>query len=496
MNNRIPFRWWNFLPIHILFLLSLSCSKATIAAQTKPTNASPIAQIEALIKRGELELAEQKLKKLAAQARSAKIRKLLGDVLLAQGKTDEAQAAYEGVVKNAPGDAEANLALARMYLDSGKFQESLDAAGRIPIAKRTVALLPVLAAAYLGLQQQDKAAAEISAMLEVAGKNPELVPQLAEFFLAHGAARDAAQLLKAAEAKQKHTDRFALDTARAQAAIGNRMDARETLAGLLEASPGYVDALTEAGRIAGLDSDWLRAIEYLSRAETLAPERVDILQGLCMAQLYAQRSEDALRTGRKLEEKIPDDLRTAYFLALALLGNRQWEAARPYAEKVLQAHPEDREMNLVLANVTYNLRDLVGARKYIAVCIKENANDPGALYYLGLVQKNEGDLKDAMESLGKSAAGNPGNLEAQRELGALRLQTGDAEGARQPLEKAVELAPRESQNHYQLALAYRRTEMKEKAREQLALYNQLKAEEQKRTLPASSEAAAPTPQAP
>jgi Flp pilus assembly protein TadD len=153
-------------------------------------------------------------------------------------------------------DAQANFALVRLYLDDGEFQRSIDAAGKIPVAKRTAALLPILAADYVASNQQDKASVEIRAILELAGQNPDLAPQLAEFFMDHGAFRDASELLKIASTRQKKTDRFLYDEARVQAGLGNRTQARDLLAHLQQASPQYLDALTEAGRLAGLDSDW------------------------------------------------------------------------------------------------------------------------------------------------------------------------------------------------------------------------------------------------
>jgi len=74
----------------------------------------------------------------------------LGDAYLAEGKFESALTAYQGAAKIAPHDVRANLALAKLYLGTGEFAKSIEAAGNIPPEKRTAELLPTLAADYFG----------------------------------------------------------------------------------------------------------------------------------------------------------------------------------------------------------------------------------------------------------------------------------------------------------------------------------------------------------
>jgi len=138
------------------------------------------------LRQGHFEQAEDALQKAIAAAPALLESRLnLGDAYLAEGKLGSAMSAYQGAAEIAPHDARANLALAKLYLGKEEFAKSIEAAGNIPPQKRTAELLPTLAANYLGLRQQEKADVEIQAMLQVAQKQPDLVPELAEFFLAH-----------------------------------------------------------------------------------------------------------------------------------------------------------------------------------------------------------------------------------------------------------------------------------------------------------------------
>ena len=487
-----------------IFRIAVVCSLLCVpgaAAQQTPE----LTQVSALIRQGQLDLAEKRLQRvLARQPHSANAHNLLGivyfrqqryeeaerslrsaikddpkrvdairnlgEVYVAEGKADAAEKAYGDAVKLVPGDAKSNLALAMLYQNAGEYQRSLEAASRIASAQRTPNLLPILAADYVGLNQPEKAELEIRGMLQVAAKNPDLVPQFAGFLLERGAVGDADELLKTAAQRQKPTENFLYQVARVEALRGDRAQARQTLTDVLEQSPDCLQALVEAGRLAGLDADWKKAARFLERATRLAPQRVDILQGLVTAQLDSHQSLGALRTSKKLMALQPDDLRSFYFLALAQAGNQEWPEARSSADKVLQSHPDDREMNLTMAAAAYNTNDLAEARKHLDVCLKQNPSDAGALYFLGLIQKTEGDSAGAIQTLASSVGLDPKNAEAQSALGGLYLQQGDLSRAREALEHAVQLWPEAPDNHYKLALVYTRSGLPDKAKEQLETY--------------------------
>jgi len=434
-----------------------------------------------LLRQGHFAEAEDSLQKATAAAPALLEPRLnLGDAYLAEGRLDSALTAYEGAAKIAPHDVRADLALAKLYLGKGEFAKSIEAAGNIPPGKRTEELLPTLAADYFGLRQPEKAGVEIQGMLQVAQKQPDLVPELAEFFLAHRDFQSSQQLLALAQSKQPSTDRLLVDLARTQAGLGQLDDAQKTLEGILERRPDSVDALVAAGNVASQQGEWAASGEAFSRANELASDRPDILYGLVSAQLHVNQSAGALKNAQKLHSLLPDDLRSTYLLALALFGAKKWEEAKPYAEQVLSAHPDDREMHLMLVDVALNdEHNLAAARKHVDICLKQNSADPGALYYLGMIQKMEGDVNAAIQSLTSSVIGNPKNADAQGALGALSLQAGDLARAIPALEQAVLLAPEEAQNHYQLALAYSRSGATDKAKAQLEIYQQVKAKEAK-----------------
>ena len=436
---------------------------------------------EVYLREGHFTEAESALQKAVAAAPASVVPRLtLGDTLVAEGKLDAAIAAYQQAAKVSPHDVRANLALAKLYLGTGEFQKSIEAAGNIPLEKRTQELLPTLAVDYFGLRQPEKASLEIEAMLKVADKQPDLIPELAEFFIDHRDFKSSQELLTLAKDKEPETERLQIDLARTQAGLGKLDEAQSTLEGVLQRSPRSVDALVAAGQVATQQKEWAAAAEAFTLAGQIAPDRPDVLAGLVSAQLYGGRANDALVNAKKLHALVPDDLRATYLLALATFGARQWQDAKRYAELVLQAHADDREMNLILVEVAFNdEHNLALARKHLDVCLKQNPNDPGALYYLGMIEKMDGNTAEAIQTLSKSVALNPKNGDAQGALGALLLQSGDVARAITALEVAKQSAPDEAQNYYNLALAYSRAGEAEKAKAHLERYQQMKAKEVK-----------------
>jgi tetratricopeptide (TPR) repeat protein len=352
-------------------MLTCVCIGLVLILPSRPVSAqsAELVSVSVLIEKGKLEEAEQRLHRyLLKLPRSAKANNLLGEVYIRQGRFKEAEdalqkavtgapalfephlylgdayfaegnleaalTAYQGADKIAPHDVRANVSLAKLYLAKGEFAKSIAAAGNIPPEKRTAELLPTLAADYFGLQQPEKAGLEIQGMMEVAEKQPDLVPELAEFFLAHRDFKSSQQLLELAHSKQPATDRFLVDVARTLAGLGQLDEAQKTLESVLEHAPDSLDALTAAGQVASQQADWAAAAEAFSLAAKLAPQRPDILSGLVSAQLYGNHANEALKNAQKLHSLVPEDLRSTYLLALALFGVKNWEEAKPFAEQV------------------------------------------------------------------------------------------------------------------------------------------------------------------
>jgi len=194
--------------------------------------------------------------------------------------------------------------LAKLYLGAGEFAKSSKLRRKIPTQKRTAELFATLAADYFGLQQPKRRAWKSSDAAS-GGKQPDLIPELAEFFLAHRDFKSSEKLLSLGKEKQPATDRFLVDLAQTQAGLGQLDDAQTTLEGILARKPELRGRARRCRKVASQQLNWQAAVEAFSRADSLAPERPDILYGLATAQLRTNSTEAALKKAQKLHELVP-----------------------------------------------------------------------------------------------------------------------------------------------------------------------------------------------
>ena len=251
-----------------------------------------------------------------------------------------------------------------------------------------------------------------------------------------------------------------------------------SVAGDLSASGDSLQALLETAVIAGNASKWNRAVELLERASEIAPERVDVLRALFLAEVHAGLLQDTRLTVRKMVERAGlNDEPVLQFVLSALIQAGQWEEAEPYALRIHEAHPDNGRASLELGIVAYNLNNLEEANKQIVAALRTNSHDSGALFYLGLIQRAEGDSDAAIKSLRDSLLGNSRNSQAFSELGTLYLEKGDLPNACKALETAVGIAPGEPWLRYQLSLVYSRMGLRGKSAEEIALYRKYKSQD-------------------
>ena len=113
-------------------------------------------------------------------------------------------------------------------------------------------------------------------------------------------------------------------------------------------------------------------------------------------------------------------------------------------------------------------------RRQIERALQQNPGEAEAHYYKGVVARQRGDLPRAMQEMETVVHADPQHVPALAELGTLAMQTGNLERARQALEQAVSLQPEIPENHYQLGLAYTRLGLSDKARAQMAKFQELR----------------------
>jgi tetratricopeptide (TPR) repeat protein len=467
------------------------------------------AAIESLISQSKLQQAELQLQAiLQQQPESSRAEDLLGTVRLRQKKYEEAEslfrraashdpklvsvcqnlaallrdevrvdsaiAQYEKCLKLAPRSARNTIELAILYEQRGDYEKSLALAKSIPSAARPSKLLPVMAADYAALGKADQAGLSVGEVLQHALADPELVPDLANRLVEEGLAKDAAELLRVAQPRQKVTASLLAVAAKIQTSGGQYQQARQTIDNALRIDPKSIEALSTAAVLSGMALDWDASLKYLDTAMSVGPPRNDLLQQIVYAEMQKPDLQAAHAVAERWYKLQPDEPASALAFAVVLVEGNHWGEAKPLLEKVLIRSPNDKRAQMVMGVVEYNAGDLTASATHLTASLGQGPEDANAHYFLGLVAKQQGDIAGATSQMEQSLAVNPKNARALGSLGQLYLQQNDPAKAKAVLEKAIEVDPNEPQNHYELARVYSKLSLKEEAQEQLRMYEKLR----------------------
>ncbi len=339
----------------------------------------------------------------------------LGNSLMLQGKADLAEAQFKKAVALAPEDYESNHNLGEFYARSNKLT------GAIPFLERAERIDPT---AY------------------------DNGYDLALAYLLTGRLKDARQLLQGLLARK--------DTAELHNLLGE----------VEEKDGKFVDAANEFEKAAHMDPsesnlfDWGSelllhrtlepAIEVYRQGVELHPESSRMEIGLGMAYYSLGKYDDAVKALLRAADLTPADPRLYPFLS------RAFDSSPSQSSEVIERFRRFTELQPTNGRAFY----------YYALGLwkGKRAQDPDV------------DLTQVEALLKKSIALDPDVAEAQLQLGNLYSDERKYTEAVPYYVKARELNPDLADVHYRLGQAYVRLGEKEKAQEEIKIYQQLRAE--------------------
>lgn len=175
---------------------------------------------------------------------------------------------------------------------------------------------------------------------------------------------------------------------------------------------------------------------------------------------------EAERIYRSLVELRPDDpdMRARFGDALAQQDERT-EARREY-EAALAIQPEHASAHYGLANMLNLERDYEGAERHYREALRLRADHVPTYVNLGSLLVFRGQLEEAETLFRKGLEIDPESVGCHRQLGTLLLKTHRPEEAIGHLEKAVAALPEEGNLHASLAFALFQTGRMSEAREE------------------------------
>lgn len=479
-------------------------SKATVKKNAAAP--SPLSKVQAELKRGDLQAAEDALWPLltanpndkdaiallgvirARQTRYAEAESLfrrvvdldpgsvqghrnLAATLRVQDKLDAAIAELEATEKLAPQDVSLKLELAQAYTSTGQFPKVLSTLDKVPQRALPPEVVPLQVGALLSLRRKDEAV-KLATQRAV---SPAVAMDLAQLFLRAKHPAESLQVLNAAvKPGQALPARFHYLKGNALQGAGQTEAALASYRKALALEPKSGETLLAAAAVLSQKQKNEEALDFLQRARDLAPDAVPVLRLLVVEAERAGKATLAAQVARELAQKSPDNADDLNLAAAALLQVNDTAGAGPLLEKYVTMRSEDPRGWLGLGMAYIGQQRFPEARKSLERAIQLAPTFAEAEYQLGLAGISESNEQDALQHLEKARQLRPEHPQTLSRLGGIYLQEGDLEKSADVLQKSIELAPNDASTQYQLGLVLSKLGKTDEARQHLQRAEDLK----------------------
>jgi tetratricopeptide (TPR) repeat protein len=505
--------------LNVSLLLVILClgGERLALSQTDAEAKLNFARIETSIAEGKLAEVEKSLMDYAiSHPKDVRALELLAQLRYQQRRIDEAQALYQRVLaldasfvkakinlaklKFELGENEAarlmlaetatgfklnvneRLALTKALILVGDFQRALLVSDSLPIAVKNGSGLPLRAAVYLGLRQQEKVN-ELAPLIRRASiSEPGVAAESAEVFEKADMPREAVAILRFTLARAPGNYRLLVLLGRIETKLGELAEARRHLNSALKLKSPTFESSFALGLLEAAEQSYAKAVLNLEQAHSLAPDSVSVLQELTVNAMRANQPLVAVNAAEELLRLKPDDPESLYLLGAASLQKGSLASARSVLERYRQKRPDDPRGCLALGiTLATQPGQSTPAKSEFEQCLKLDPANVEAKYQLGLIFKSEGETERAVQLLEEVIARTPEHASALRDVGALYLQTGADVKARNVLEKAATLNPADAETHFLLSRLYSRVGDSALAKQHLDQFQKIKSQREKPT---------------
>jgi tetratricopeptide (TPR) repeat protein len=400
-----------------------------------------------------------------------------GQLLLAEGKADEAVVALTEAAELAPAEDAIHLALAKALSLTGQADQARHHSGLVQKLKACEDRMDQITRDLIDAPNDSDLRCEAGSIFIEIGLKREAVGWLMSALRCDPGHPKAAQLLldygretgDAALAARVHLIRGrgllrqgqlfeALDE------FGYAKDHPDTAAAALLLSG---EALYKAGRYAD-------AQRILALALQRDPNLIDAHRWLAATYHDVGAMDDAQQELQWIAQRAPDDPRPHRLMGLIYKDYEAYPKAIEAYRESLRRDPDQPDEEAILLEM--------------AECLVKERRHSEALKALGACPKSarrlaleaecryaQGDKRAARKLVDQAIALQPDHLGALQLAASLDLESNDAESAVRILRQAVEHHPREFRVRYGLAQAYKRLGQMEEAQEELKIVGELRA---------------------
>jgi len=404
---------------------------------------------------------------------SAALHNNMGNHYLAKGLQERARASFQRVVSLDPHHPNANLHLAQMSVDAKEGQGALRFLDRLPAAEQMTPAAQLLRAQALYLAgKKERSEALLTELVKQASGDSRLAFSIGMIFVKwerfEQAEKAFNEALEAAPANLDVLYNLALAAMRA----GHLDRAEQVFEAALRRRADDVDCLVGLAQVYAQRGKDELAAGCLVKAERLAPDRLDVLLLLAhTSEKLGFYGDTASAYDRYLKLR-PDDDTARRERGFALVRSGKLKGGLPDLEWYVQKHPDEVDglYKLALAEITFE-RDK--ALERLTKALQVDPKHLPARYARAALYYEAGQAAEAMEDLKHILRQTPDHALALDLLGQCHLLLEQPAEAVKVLGRAAELAPKDSRILIHYSRALRRAGRKDEAEAMLVRFKQI-----------------------
>ena len=365
-------------------------------------------------------------------------RKRMANILVAQGKMDQAQAELDKVLKRDPNDSEARLVKANMDLKSGQRAKVSDA---VNIYKDLTAERPnnadlqfSYARALLAKGDRPAARAELSAAIRRQPTNVAPRLALAQLSLEERKDEEALGLANGVLEQVPTNDAARLLRAVAEAALGQRDSARIDLDHVLRDHPGTADAELQLGLLDIADKRYGDATSIFAKYYHAGQNDLRPLEGLVRTDLSQGQSDKALALLNEAVKTSPKSAPLRFILASVAARVGKLDVAESQYQALAAQGQDSGAVELQWGRILQAKRDAQGAIEHYRKAKASDPKNPVPAALLGTQLEATGHEAEAIASYRDALKADPNNTYVLNNLAFALAETG------QDLDDALRMA--------------------------------------------------------
>jgi tetratricopeptide (TPR) repeat protein len=357
-----------------------------------------------------------------------KFHRRIADLLLTQGKLEEARKVVEEILDEHPKDSEALAMRGALLLDSGDRKQLQSAISELQDAVTRMPNNPVvrfnLGRAHWAQGDLDQARTQFESAVSV--RADYLAPRLAlgQIQLLKGEHAAALQTANQTLALSGTNQPALLMRALSLRGMGNYDQARKELVAIIESAPDSVDARFQLGVLDFIQRNFKAAEQSFLSCKDTVPRDLRCFMGLVETYAALQQFDRAFQLLKVAQETRPQRSEISMALVNTAVRARQFDSAIPVLEELIAKDPQSSELHLKLGETYRRKGDVELAIRYFRKGKDLNPRDSTAHIPLALLLHTIGRHKEAMGLYEQILKLHPDNAVALNNLAYMIAELG------------------------------------------------------------------------